>query len=207
MCRMLGFVSPKKVSAEEFYPYVNKMAKEGKHAPHGDGFGVCAVDNEKIYVYKEINPIWERKRDFANIRGYVGIIHARKASWMKSTILCTHPFVRKFYCFAHNGKIEDFKEKCDSWEFFKLILREGMNGLKSIKKATSLTFLLTRGKSLTATRYSLKNEDYYTLYEGRLGHAVVISSEDLGGFREIENFTSVTYRIENGEIIRRERKL
>jgi len=208
MCRMLGFISRKPISVEIFFPALLKMAKEGKNSPHSDGFGVCAVKNGKITVYKEIHPIWDRSRDFRNIVGNVGILHARKASWMKSSILCTHPFVRRFKCFAHNGRIEGFAEKCDSRELFNMIIEEGVKSLRKIRNASSLTFIMAENGKLTVCRYSVEKEEYYTLYEGYLDDILVVSSEPLDeNFSEITNYTMVEYSLKDGRIDRREEKL
>jgi predicted glutamine amidotransferase len=144
----------------------------------------------------------------------VVIANIRKASEGSRAIHNTHPFRAKDWIFAHNGTIfgaqaslplEDFQPigDTDSERYLLWILERIANALdptaalvdllKHSRDAlvfSSLTFLLTNGKTLWAYRdYGNKRldpgetveerEKYYTLYAARVGPSSVVCSEPL----------------------------
>ena len=130
------------------------------------------------------------------------MVHFRKMSEGQPQISNTHPFLYKEWSFCHNGTIFDSGKiplktlkpagGTDSERFF-LYLMEHLDAKKSQKsieaavaefkkkfKYTSLTFLLTDGKSLYAYRdCDVKYGDYYTLFSSKMNGCHVVSSEPL----------------------------
>lgn len=130
------------------------------------------------------------------------LIHFRKISVGQPQISNTHPFLYKEWSFCHNGTIFDSDQiplktlqpagATDSERFFLYIMEhlDPKNHLKSIQAAvdefkkkfkyTSLTFLLTDGKTLYACRdCDPQYDDYYTLFSAKMNGCHVVVSEPL----------------------------
>ena len=147
------------------------------------------------------------------------IAHMRSASEGAINVENAHPFIHKEWIFCHNGTIEDarklelagyiYQGGTDSERFFKYmieslgnrpvneypaLIKDAAARIKNTCKCTSLTFLLSNGKSLIGFRDFSEDEDYYTLYYAHSeGHSFSFCSEPLPGF----DWTP----IENGRLI------
>ncbi|MBI2915721.1 MAG: class II glutamine amidotransferase [Elusimicrobia bacterium] len=140
----------------------------------------------------------------------VALLHFRKITVGDPSISNTHPFLHQQWAFAHNGTLYHHEKiplenlepagTTDSERLF-LYLMETMAGLgkdseneekrlsalkESVEKVkrkvrySSLTFLLTNGKSIYICRDSdAQYEDYYTLYTATIGNSTIIASEPL----------------------------
>ncbi|OGR95824.1 MAG: hypothetical protein A2902_01940 [Elusimicrobia bacterium RIFCSPLOWO2_01_FULL_64_13] len=130
------------------------------------------------------------------------LVHFRKASEGGRSIANTHPFLYKEWAFCHNGTIFDHESiplgrlrpsgGTDSERFFLCLMehldpgdpegsiRKAAEEIRSGFRYSSLTFLLTDGKSLYAYReLDLEYSDYYTLYLARSGGSWLAASEPL----------------------------
>lgn len=127
------------------------------------------------------------------------LAHLRKASSGATHVReNTHPFVFKEWAFAHNGTIRrmNLRDRTDSEWFFQSVMRRLERGsgesiedaiasqVRSVQEVydySSLTFLLSDGKSLYGYRDCTAHDDYYTLYFRRPGKdeggGVVVSQE------------------------------
>lgn len=194
MCRFIAVVSREPFDPSPYIQEVEKMARYGRRAEHGDGWGVWIKNDEYQYLHKETLPIWKRTvQNFPEAK--ILFVHARKKGRGAEIALeNTHPFLSKGAVFMHNGLIEiSHEESCgetDSERLFMNILHRGLwNVLCEIEKYefTSVNSVLYNRGKIYAIRYAKKDEDYYTLYIRREGDRVVISTEGPG--EEIENGT------------------
>lgn len=132
----------------------------------------------------------------------VALLHFRKLSVGDPKISNTHPFLYKEWSFCHNGTIHDSDKiplrvmkpagTTDSERLFLYLMEhlDPRDQRKSIKKSiseiqknfkySSLTFLLTDGKTIYAYRdFDPQYEDYYTLYTTEVNAGRMISSEEI----------------------------
>lgn len=153
-------------------------------------------ETEDSEVYKKGAQFLEQSK------AKVAMIHFRKISVGQPAISNTHPFLYKQWSFCHNGTIYDSEKislvslkpsgSTDSERFFLYLMEhlDPQNHLKSIKKSvqqikknfkyTSLTFLLTDGKTIYAYRdCDPQYDDYYTLYNAKINGGEIICSEPL----------------------------
>ncbi|ODN29790.1 hypothetical protein A4H02_08790 [Fervidobacterium thailandense] len=85
--------------------FVSRMAREGKGAPHGDGFGYVLVSDDAFVYAKFFTPIYESNEKPAGTFK-LGIVHARKASeGVPLGVRQVHPFYSGEKFFAHNGTV------------------------------------------------------------------------------------------------------
>jgi predicted glutamine amidotransferase len=138
-------------------------------------------------------------------RSSVLLVHLRKSAWKNtSTRRHAHPFKFKNLLFAHNGTISDYNrliggirpdylpaaDSLDTEVFFRYITQRSYNGIESgfqdsiahirnKNKYTSLTSVLTDGKTLIAYREYKKHHDYYTLYKTSYKDSDIICSEQI----------------------------
>lgn len=136
-------------------------------------------------------------------RSLVLIAHLRKSAYSDpNTKKDAHPFKYKNVIFAHNGTICDYEKligqispqdkppykALDSEIYARFIisrsarnlkkkLSEAVSFIRENNKYSSLTCLLTDGKTLYAYREFTKSPEYYTLYRARSGKSNIISSE------------------------------
>ncbi|MFQ5762660.1 MAG: class II glutamine amidotransferase [Candidatus Bathyarchaeia archaeon] len=128
------------------------------------------------------------------------LVHLRKAAPATIGETNTHPFTYDCWAFAHNGGIKNpewpqgipLEGSTDSERFFKTIclhMREGrqateairrsVEDIRSSRKYSSLTFLMTDGRSLYAYREYNRDAEYYTLLYAHLGDSVLLCQEPL----------------------------
>ncbi len=192
MCRFIAVMGKEDFDPKPFIEELSNMAKNGKRAPHGDGWGIWLKNDEMEYLHKETVPIWEREvENFPKAK--VLFVHARKrGKGAKIAIENTHPFMSHDSVFMHNGIIDIEHESCtgdtDSEKLFMHMIHRGFwNVLCEIEKYefSSVNSVLYQDGKLYAVRYAKKLEDYYTLFVRKEPGRVIVATE--GDGEEIEN--------------------
>jgi glutamine amidotransferase len=204
MCRMMGVVAQKPVQVTDYLPSLEHQARQGRHAPHPDGYGVVTAQTGALAVYKETVPIWERAEHFTAQTGSVILMHARKASRGSCALENVHPFYADSppLALVHNGTILDYQNLesvygqpiratvSDTQIYFDLLARHYaqagdvaaslVNAIETIARQcefTALNALVTDGVNLAIARYGTTQEEYYTLFTACATGAVLVSTE------------------------------
>ena len=160
------------------------------------------LEREPHSVTQDIGHFKKAAAAIQDTNAKAAMLHFRKISVGEPKISNTHPFVYKEWSFCHNGTIFDSDKiplktlkpggGTDSERFF-LYLMENLDPaniekslgaviwrIKSDFKYTSLTFLLSNGKSIYAYREcDPQYADYYTLYATTLNGSRIVASEPL----------------------------
>jgi len=169
---------------------------------HTDGWGMVVWNNSlPEYIAREpnnaaIDPQYDVALDRMKNKPISSplLAHLRKASsGSKRTRENTHPFLFKKWAFAHNGTIRrmNLRDRTDSQWFFHSVMErldlsngdvvqaiaEQVKSVREVYDYSSLTFLLSDGKSLYAYRDCSSNEDYYTLYYTQVDGAIIVCQE------------------------------
>jgi predicted glutamine amidotransferase len=208
MCRMLAivprpgeFVKPEVV--REFRKLATCGLVLGAKPGHTDGWGIVAwKGGAPFYFGREARDASTDPAFDTACRAMLSekvssplIAHLRKASKGAINQNNTHPFISGEWAFAHNGTIRrlNLRSKTDSeWFFTRLVERISSSGgdvVNSIRKLvsevqmtypyTSLTFLLSNGKTTYAYRDCSKHDKYYTLFYCDTEDGVVICQEKI----------------------------
>ncbi len=153
------------------------------------------------------------------------MVHFRKISVGKPAISNTHPFLYKEWAFCHNGTIFDSDQiplaqlkpggVTDSERFFLYLMehldpkdprgsiKKSILEIKKKFKYTSLTFLLTDGKTLYAYRdCDPQYDDYYTLHTALADGSRIFSSEPLAkipSWKALKNAELLSFNCQNPE--------
>ncbi len=214
MCRMIAFISTANEPLMPYFEILMAQAVHGKDAPHGDGWGSACYKDEEFSVKKSARPIWESEK----IGGVAtaALLHARKASFGRSNVLYSHPFVYdeggKIWSFAHNGTIYNLskvkgKYDIDTKFYAKTFIAnlKDKDPLESVRttvktlieisegKYTSLNAIIMNDETLISFRYVKKaDDDYHTLFYKFQGNFLSVSTEP-----PEEGWTA----IQNGEYI------
>ncbi len=192
MCRFIAVIGLEEFDPAPYIRQLENMAKNGRRAPHGDGWGIWIKNGEMEYLHKETVPIWERTvGNFPKAK--ILFVHARKrGEGAKIAIENTHPFMSHDSVFMHNGLVKIEHESCtgdtDSEKFFMHIIHRGLwNVLCEIEKYefSSVNSILYQDGKVFAIRYAKENEDYYTIFLKKEGDKIILSTEGEG--EEIEN--------------------
>ena len=108
----------------------------------------------------------------------------------------THPFTVGEWAFAHNGTIRklNLHDQTDSeWFFLSLmnefaknrssnvveLIKQRVATVRSLYNYSSITFLLSNGKTMYAYRDYTGHEDYYTLFYTKTNDATIVCQEKL----------------------------
>jgi predicted glutamine amidotransferase len=77
---------------------------------HCDGWGAAWLKNGQWEILKSIKPCYEdvEVKNLYTVKSPVLILHARKKTCGKTTMVTTQPFMASKYIFCHNGIIHDF---------------------------------------------------------------------------------------------------
>ncbi|MGQ9856464.1 MAG: class II glutamine amidotransferase [Fervidobacterium sp.] len=211
MCRMAAFSSNEYIEVGKIINSVSEMAKNGKNAPHDDGYGFVLFTKERKLEYKSVVPIFEDDFWKSVVEGFkasAGIVHARKASEnLDKTKLQLHPFHISGKYLAHNGTVYDANIendfRSDTYDFFLNIfsfdifeaLIDNVRKYIANHKYSSLNFLLYDEKedSLYVGCIYSRSPDYFTLYYDQNEAGFVVYSENVNG-----DLTPM----ENGEILK-----
>ncbi|MEA3202032.1 MAG: hypothetical protein QOE90_3460 [Thermoplasmata archaeon] len=210
MCRMLGVVGTP-AAARDLIARFRVEASQGRvgqgMAPgHRDGWGIVHVDDGLRHAGRSTldaarDPAYPEAA--ARVTGTPALVHFRKSTLGAKTPENTHPFVEDGFAFCHNGTVRGVAApgESDSRALFARLLAEIRKGAAPAEAIatlardvdarctyTSLTFLLTDGRSLWGFR-SVGNDpvacaedacpqDYYTLGHATLPDGSVVVSQE-----------------------------
>ena len=198
MCRFIAVIGQNEFEVERYIDMLEYMAKNGKRAPHKDGWGVWIKNSRGEFIHKETLPIWERKiREFPKAK--ILFAHARKkGSGASIGLTNTHPFIRDDAVFMHNGvavvEHPDVLGDTDSEKLFMhLIEGDVIQKLQELSKTdfSSMNSVLYRHGEIYVIRFARKLLDYYTIFVKKLEDRIIISTENPGGGEEMKNETVV----------------
>jgi predicted glutamine amidotransferase len=202
MCRMVGFISTEDKNVTPYFEILKTQALHGKDAPHGDGWGVACYNDGEFSIKKSSKPIWENGKIDEMAKS--ALLHARKASFGKASVLLSHPFVYdekgKIWSFAHNGTIYNLsktkkKGEIDTQFYAEMFIEnlKDKDPLESVRttvktlidisedKYTSLNAIIVSDEMLMGWRYVKKVDDnYHTLFYEACKNSLSISTEPPG---------------------------
>ena len=196
MCRFVAVISKEDMPLQPYFSFLLEQAKNGKRAPHPDGFGFWIKSRKGEYAYKSTLPIWENDITIPN--GKIGFFHARKRGEKGADvdIKNVHPFIREGV-FIHNGFLNIPKHpmaigNTDTESFFLTLLEYGVKeGVKRIIKNydfKSLNFVMYYKEKLYVLRLAKKLQDYFTIFIKRDNEKIVISTEKYNNsWEEVKN--------------------
>jgi glutamine amidotransferase len=116
MCELLGMEC--NVPTDIVFSFAGLASRGGKHAPHGDGWGLALFEGKSAHVFREPAPAAESPlarfvRDHP-IRTLLAIAHIRRKTRGAICLADTHPFTRELwgrhFVFAHNGTVKRVKD-------------------------------------------------------------------------------------------------
>jgi len=212
MCRMVAFSSSNDVAVKSYLNKLKKMAKEGMHAPHKDGFGYFALNSSGIFSFVKSKDSIIDKNITTNFKAKLLIAHARKASSKtKKGDDQAHPlsFYKngKFTILAHNGSLKEYSSivlGMDTEEVLKVIAEEGFEkGVLSLseKDYRALNLLVFQNDFLYVLRLANAKLDYYTMYIMEKEKLIVLSSERIyKNMRLLGNGEAL--KIKDGKVVR-----
>ncbi len=196
MCRFVAVISKDDIPLQPYFSFLLNQAKNGKRAPHPDGFGFWIKSSDGNYIYKSTLPIWENNVTVPN--GKIGFFHARKMgeSGAKVDIRNVHPFVRDGV-FMHNGVLSIPKNPkaigdTDTESFFLTLLdygvKEGIEKIIGNYDFKSLNFVMYYKEKIYVLRLAKEMQEYFTIFIKREGERIIISTEkDEEEWEEVEN--------------------
>ncbi len=195
MCRFVAVLSMKDIDLEPHLDFLKYQAKNGKRAPHKDGFGYWILSENGEHYYRSTIPAWEHAGSLP--KGSVAFFHARKRGLHGApvSILNVHPFIKNGAVFMHNGLLKIDRHPMalgdtDTESFFLKILEEGIdNTLKSLEKKsyTSLNFVMWDRARLIIFRAAKRLKNYFTIFIKKEESRIIISTEGDESWREIKN--------------------
>src|SRR4051812_45076637 len=112
MCELLGMEC--NVPTDIVFSFAGLASRGGKHAPHGDGWGLALFEGKSAHVFRESapaanSPLAKFVRDHP-IRTLLAIAHIRRKTRGAICLADTHPFTRELwgrhFVFAHNGTVK-----------------------------------------------------------------------------------------------------
>ena len=210
MCRMLIAVGTVNVSwlIDDFITMARDKNErhennENKDFPHGDGWGISYIENEKLKVYKSPKPCYEDSEihSFKQKDSPLFILHARRGSVGEVKWENVHPFNYSNYVFCHNGTIDEelkYEKKfiprgeTDSERLFYYLLSGQKNGLTEksifdkyikINDFMGMNTIVTDGNISYIINWYEKKPKYYTYKILKEKDFVIISSEILPHFK------------------------
>ncbi len=176
---------------------------------HPDGWGIAYLDNGRIKKYKKEIPVWEDETfdRYRSINTDLIVLHARRSASTKRSYDNTQPFYRKMagaeYVFCHNGSIKQKLDydvsfcplgETDSEMYFYYMLTAltdmGSESLSSSLAAigeytAANVILMSSDAAYVAVQYS-QMPKYYTMKLYHDGRCLVISSEVIPGFNNVD---------------------
>lgn len=208
MCRMLAIIAQKPIDTHYVLEF-RQLAKTGKVAKgrkpgHSDGWGIVAYNNGlPFYLGRQPHdayddPEYEKACEALKGRAASGIVFAqlRKRSIGNKDILNTPPLIQGSLCFMHNGTVHKLgnEKESDSIKLLQKlsqkvaeghpildVLRVVYSEITTNYKYTSLTSVITDGKSVFATKCVNPSQDaeYYDLIYAKTGDHIVVSQEKI----------------------------
>lgn len=122
MCELLGMSA--NTPTDLCFSFTGLTQRGGRTGPHGDGWGVAFYEGKGLRSFHESSA--SASSEVANmvqshpIKSQTALCHIRQANVGKVCLANTHPFVRemwgRYWVFAHNGQIENFKSRQGLYE-------------------------------------------------------------------------------------------
>ncbi len=187
-----------------------RVSRNAETPGHKDGWGVVHIDRRPAYLgHKALEndgPVeadGAASSDFGRVvtqieeRGLSGVFlaHLRKASSGRRVLENTAPFIKGEWSFSHNGTVRGLGsgDVSDSRVLFRMLvenmveqrdavegIRTALNKVKADHTYSSMTFLLTDGRSLYAYRDFTQDGEYYSLkYAYAEDSTLIFSQEDI----------------------------
>lgn len=204
MCRMLGVVAAKPVSARDLLHEAPRSLRELSYE-HADGWGAAFRIGRDWHVERRTSCA-ARCSDYerlAAIEATVVVAHIRKKTVGGTSLANTHPFRRGDFVFAHNGTVHALEQivartsaaqaariegDTDSERLFAFVLTHvdevgeiergvmrAVEALHALGDVGSASFLLSCGTRLYAHRLGR------SLFTSSRGDAAIVASEPLDG--------------------------
>jgi len=212
MCRLLGIIGKKEISAKHYFFETEKKFKDYTEKPigydgylHQDGWGIGWYENKKPKIFKE-GKDEVKAYDFSKvkkIKSNIILSHVRDASEGPKTTKNSHPFQYKNLIFAHNGFItrssvipllttkykKALKGETDSEVFFMLILQE-YERTKDIEESISIVL-----KEIKKYNHRALN---FLLTDGKKLYAYRDASQDVS---HLHHYYSLNYLKKKDEVV------
>ncbi len=196
MCRFVAVISKDDINLEPYLNFLKLQAKEGKRAPHGDGFGFWILSDNGEHYYRTTMPAWKYRGSLPE--GKIAFLHARKRGLEGApiSILNVHPFLYDGRVFMHNGSLKIEKHpkalgNTDTESFFLKLMDLGLEkALQNVKKRgnfSSLNFVMWDGGKIIIFRAARRRENYFTIYIKRDGNKIIVSTEGDDSWEEVKN--------------------
>ena len=206
MCRMLAIMSSNPIDANLLLSF-QQLAKKGKVAKgrrqgHADGWGIVTYnDGAPMYLGRQptnaySDPLFKGTCSAIRKNRVSGIVffQLRKRSKGRKNIYNTPPLAMGNFCFMHNGTVHGLgnEGESDSVQLLQIIFNEIskyptiLEALRGVYhnvsrnyKYTSLTSILSNGRSVYAVKYvrSGEDEDYYDLMYAKKDGQTIVSQE------------------------------
>lgn len=208
MCRMFAYIGDSQKELQSLYDALIKASEHdvhitwSKNKQHKDGWGCVILTDNRIFHYRNQNPIFEDDYNLPKINGLTyAIFHSRRKSHANSpegSPVLSQPFAtetdKEIIFLAHNGGLKIDPERphvVDSERVLRKIVERG-----SLEKArteleadseTALNLLMLKINRTTKqpeieylNSWKLKDRDaYYQLYETKTKSGKAILSSTL----------------------------
>lgn len=122
MCELLGMSA--NTPTDLCFSFTGLTQRGGNTGPHKDGWGVAFYEGKGVRLFHDpepsaSSPLAQLVQNYP-IKSRTAICHIRQANVGQITLANTHPFVRelwgKYWVFAHNGQIQNFKARSGPFE-------------------------------------------------------------------------------------------
>ncbi|MFQ6135105.1 MAG: class II glutamine amidotransferase [Nitrososphaerales archaeon] len=185
-----------------------RVSRNAKTPGHKDGWGVVRIDRQPAYLgHKALQNDGAVEANAATSQDYgrvcvdieekrlngIFLAHLRKASSGKRVLENTAPFIEGKWSFTHNGTVYELGSGgvSDSRVLFKTLvekmiergdavegIRTALNKIKAYHTYSSMTFLLSDGRSLYAYRDYTQDGEYYSLKHASAEDSTLIFSQE-----------------------------
>jgi len=122
MCELLGMSA--NTPTDLCFSFTGLTRRGGDTGPHGDGWGVAFYEGKGVQAFHESAA--SASSEIASvvqshpIKSNTAICHIRQANVGHVCLANTHPFTRelwgRYWVFAHNGQINDFRQRDGIYE-------------------------------------------------------------------------------------------
>lgn len=122
MCELLGMSA--NTPTDLCFSFTGLTQRGGNTGPHKDGWGVAFYDGKGVRQFHDPEPSAQsplaKLVQSYPIKSKSAICHIRQANVGNINLANTHPFVRelwgRYWVFAHNGQLQDFKSQAGRFE-------------------------------------------------------------------------------------------
>ncbi len=196
MCRFVAVISKQNTDLNPYLDFLKIQAKEGKRAPHGDGFGFWILSDDGEHYYRTTAPAWKYHGSIP--KGRIAFFHARKKgrNGAPISILNVHPFLYDGKVFMHNGSLKIDKHPralggTDTESFFLNLadvgLEKGLEKIRKMENFTSLNLVMWDGENTIIFRAARKRENYFTIYMKKENDKIIVSTEGDDSWIKLKN--------------------